>query len=373
MVQDVITFYSDEGYRESLKAACEAFRRGGLVVFPTETVYGVGARADIPAAVARLRRVKQRADEQPFTVHIGRRDDVDRFVPKVSAMARRLIRRGWPGPITILFPVDAIADAPIVKELGRGVARALYHEGLVGLRCPDDDRARDLLNEAGGPVVAASANVGGQPAPRNVAEALRTLEGKVDVVLDGGPTRLSVPSTIVQFNGTGYRVLRPGVYDETSLRRLTALNILLVCTGNTCRSPMAAAMCGQLLAERVGGQADALAALGVTVRSCGVFAAGGASASAEAVEVMQRRGLDLSGHRSQLLSAELVNQADHIFVMTQSHWDSVVRTVPSAKDRCRLLCDGEVDDPMGGSTERYAQCAAQLEAGLRERLKEVEI
>jgi protein-tyrosine phosphatase len=88
---------------------------------------------------------------------------------------------------------------------------------------------------------------------------------------------------------------------------------------------------------------------------------------------MQRRGLDLSGHRSQLLSVELVNQADHIFVMTQGHWDSVVRTVPSAKDRCRLLCDGEVDDPMGGSTERYAECAAQLEAGLRERLKEVEI
>ncbi len=373
MALDAITFYSGEGYERSLKTASEAFQRGGLVIFPTETVYGVGARADIPAAVARLREAKQRTDEQPFTVHIGRRDDVDRFVPKVSAMGRRLIRRGWPGPITILFPVDDAGDAPIVQELGAAAARAMYHEGFVGLRCPDDDRARELLNEAGGPVVAASANVAGQSAPRTVAEALRTLKGKVDVVLDGGPTRLSVPSTIVRLDGTGYRVLRSSVYDEASLRRLTALNILMVCTGNTCRSPMAAAMGGQLLAERVGGRADVLAARGVTIRSCGVFAAEGSPASAEAVEVMSRRGLDLSGHRSQPLTAELINQADYIFVMTQSHLDGVIRIVPSAQDRCRLLCDGEVDDPMGGSTERYAQCAVQLEAGLRERLKEVEI
>jgi protein-tyrosine phosphatase len=345
---------------------------GGLVVFPTETVYGVAARADRREALERLREVKGRPASKPFTVHVGRREEVDRYVPVVSGIGRRLIRRGWPGPLTILFPVDDETAAPIHAEIGAIATKGLYRDGWIGIRCPGDDRARDLLNGPGCPIVAASANAAGQPAPRNVAEALRDLDGQVDLVLDGGPTRLSVPSTIVRLSASGFEIVRKGIYDESSLRRMAMLTILFICTGNTCRSPMAAALCRKLLAERLGGP-DGVEARGIAVRSCGVFAVEGAPASPEAVAVMSQRGADLSRHRSAPLTADVVRQADHIFAMTQSHVQSVLSAVPSAADRCRRLCDEDVADPIGGSAETYARCADEIEAGLQARLKEVEL
>ena len=373
MGSDVINFMSDEGYWEVIHRAARVLASGGLVIFPTETVYGVGARADHPSAVERLRRVKKRHRDKPFTVHVGRRDEVDRYVPDVGGLGRRLLRRGWPGPLTVLFPVRDPRAAPIVREIDPAAAAALYHDGVIGLRCPDHPQTRDLLNEAGGPVVAASANVAGRPPPRDVAESLRDLNDRVDLALDGGPTRLSVPSTVVRLDGSGFEIVRAGAYDEAALRRMAAMNFLFVCTGNTCRSPMAAAMCERVLVDRQGGDTSALTAGEVSVKSCGVFAGSNSGASPEAMEVMSRRGADLSGHRTQPLTAELIRQADHIYVMTRKHLDRVVEMVPSATDRCHLLGDGDIHDPIGGSIDVYAECADRIEASLRARLKEVEI
>jgi protein-tyrosine phosphatase len=192
-------------------------------------------------------------------------------------------------------------------------------------------------------------------------------------VLDGGPTRLAAPSTIVRVNGAGWTIVREGVYDERALQRMVAVNVLLVCTGNTCRSPMAAALFEHALRDRLGGDAGALAENNITVTSAGVAAGSGARPSDHAIEVMAQRGIDVSGHRSRALSLELINRADYIFVMTQGHLDSVVQMAPSARERCRLLCDQDVEDPIGGSAEVYAACAGQLEAGVRARLNEVDL
>ncbi len=372
MGADVVTLFSEESYVDALRQAATVLADGGLVIFPTETVYGVAARADHREAIERLRRVKGRPKSQPFTVHVGRREEVDRYVPKVGGLGRRMIRRGWPGPLTILFPVEDETAAPIHDEIGAAATKGLYRDGLIGMRCPGDDRARDLLNGPGYPIVAASANAAGQPPPRNVAEALRDLAGQVDLVLDGGPTRLSVPSTIVRLDGSGFEIVRAGTYDEQSIRRMVRLTILFVCTGNTCRSPMAAALCRKMLADQFGGD-ERVQSRGIVIRSCGAFAVEGAPASPEAVEVMSQRGVDLSRHRSEPLTAEAIHQADYVFAMTQSHVHSVLSAVPSAGDRCRLLCDEDVADPIGGSAETYARCADEIEAGLRARLKEVEL
>jgi L-threonylcarbamoyladenylate synthase len=373
MASEIITFEQGDTYRDVVRRAAGVLFNRGLVVFPTDTVYGVAARGDDEEAVRRLRCVKHRTDDRPFTVHIGRREELARYIPAPGGVGRRLARKGWPGPLTLLFAVPDVGATAIAEELGRSVAARLYHDGVIGLRCPDEPRTRDLLNEVGVPVFAASANVANRPPPRTAQEALRDLDGQVDLVLDGGPTRWATPSTIVQVEGPRWRIIRQGVHDERALTRMASLNILFVCTGNTCRSPMAAGLFRRMLSERLGGGPGALETHAITVASAGVAAGTGSAASDLAGEVMAGRGIDLSAHRSQPLRVELINQADLIFVMTQGHFETVVQMSPPARKRCRLVCQQDVQDPLGGDRQRYEAVADQLETCLRALAEEIEL
>lgn len=354
-----------------LQEAAACLAAGGLVVFPTETVYGVGASAVHPAAVARLRAVKERADTKPFTVHIGSRSTVERFVPGLTGLGRRLTEKAWPGPLTLVFHVPNIEAAPIVREISLERAEAIYHNGTIGIRCPDDRVAADLLTETRVPVVAASANPGGEAAPVDADECLQSLDGRVDLVLDAGRTRYAKASTIVRVDPGGYEVLREGVLDERTIRRLVRMTFLLVCSGNTCRSPMAAGLLRKLLAEKLGCGENELDDRGYTVESAGTGAYPGAPPSAAAVRAVEVRGIDISGHRSQPLTPDLVGRADYIFAMTASHATMVASLRVHPGTPVRTIDEEDIDDPIGGSDEVYRQCADRLEKALRNRLKEI--
>lgn len=360
---------TDCGAQLSEAAACLA--AGGLVVFPTETVYGVGANAADPDAVARLRTVKQRADTKPFTVHIGSRSAVERFVPGLAGLGRRLTERAWPGPLTLVFHVPDIEAAPIVREVSVERAETMYHNGTIGIRYPDDRVAAEMLVEAQVPVVAASANPGGEAAPVDADECLQALGGLVDLVLDAGRTRYARPSTIVRVDDKGYQLLREGVLDERTIRRLAHVTFLLVCSGNTCRSPMAAGLLRRLLAEKIGCTENELEARGYTVESAGTGAFPGAPPSTAAVRALEGRGIDISAHRSQALTSDLVGRADYIFAMTGSHATMVASLRPGAGTQVRTIDEEDIDDPVGGSDEVYRQYADRLERALRNRLKEI--
>ena len=149
MPTEVLNLADESNYRDHVQRAAEILRNGGLVAFPTETVYGVGARADSPDAVAALRNAKGREETKPFTVHIARPDEAERFVPSMSSLARRLMRKAWPGPITLVFPVPDRSNVDFVKELGEERASLIYHDGYVGIRCPDDRFASDFSRRGG--------------------------------------------------------------------------------------------------------------------------------------------------------------------------------------------------------------------------------
>ena len=216
----IITSGDQNRYNSSLREAAAALRDGALVVFPTETVYGVAANTADAAALARLREVKGRGSEQAFTVHLPRRADARRYVGSPPPLARRLARKAWPGPLTLVCPVPSPEREEIAQITPPEQLPEIFHNGKVGLRCPAHVAATELLAEAGVPVVASSANRAGNPPPFDVQEALRDLNGVVEFAFDAGRTRHTSASTVVEIQDAGWTIRRAGVIDERTIRRM---------------------------------------------------------------------------------------------------------------------------------------------------------
>jgi tRNA threonylcarbamoyl adenosine modification protein (Sua5/YciO/YrdC/YwlC family) len=344
-----------------------ALRQGKLVGFATETVYGIAALATLEATMERLRELKSRP-HRPFSVHIGRPAEVKRYVASIPEDARRIIAKAWPGPVTLLLPVGGgLADESLRK---RGMYDVLCSDDLIGLRCPQGEVCEAMLAGVSDPIVAPSANPAGGASPKTADDVIACLDGQIDLLLDTGPTTYGGDSTILKFQRDGtWRIVREGVFDERTVRRLLRRSYIFVCTGNTCRSPLAAGIARQLLAEREGIPAKKLPDARIDVSSAGLWAMEGAKATPEAIEGAAALGADLSAHRSQPLSLELINSADVVFCMTQHHVEEVIRMAPHAADKVRRLDEqDDIPDPIGGGSETYRRTADTIACAMRRQL-----
>lgn len=185
-----------------LAEAARVLRAGGLVAFPTETFYGLGANALDPAAVERVFAAKGRPPDRPLLVLVDSPAMVEQVAAQVPPRARRLMARYWPGPLTLVLP--ARAELPVTLTAG---------SGTIGVRLSSHPVARGLVAAAGLPVTAPSANPHGGPSPRTAAEVLAGLGGRIELVLDGGPTPGGAPSTLLDLTGDRPRVLRVGAVE----------------------------------------------------------------------------------------------------------------------------------------------------------------
>lgn len=332
-------------------------RQGRLVGLPTESSYVAAAHGLMPEAVARLRAaVGGAAVDVAVSGEAAARD----WLPALGDAGRRLAGRVWPGPL-VLVSGEGVADG-LATRLPAAVRAGVMPDDRVRLRHSTHAALTHLLRRLPGPLVVAA-----MPADGGEAFTVRQMLEKdgrhLDLILDDGPGRYRQPATAVEVEGDRWAVAREGALSAGEIAARLARRIVFVCTGNTCRSPLAEAICKRRLADRLGCAVDELPARGYVVTSAGLAAAAGMPAAAEAVAVVRARGGDLERHRSQPLTPELARQADHLLVMTVGHARALAAAWPEEAARAELLSPAgeDVADPIGAPLEVYEACARELE------------
>jgi L-threonylcarbamoyladenylate synthase len=356
-----------------INEAVETIDSGGLVAFPTETVYGIACRVE-SNSLARLDNLKGRTADKFYTLHIGRKSGVGTYVPTIGLKTQKLIQNAWPGPLTIVFDLNKKDIDKQHKNLEEEIFRNLYKNHSIGIRCPDNTIAAMLLQRTSRPVVAPSANITDSPPAVDAGQVLDQLSGRIDLLLDAGPCKYKKSSTVVKMGKKGLEILRPGYYSKAELEVLSQVKFLFVCTGNTCRSPMAEGIFGKYLAEKLQCNVDELDKMGYRISSAGIIGSSDFPASAEAVTACAAMGVDIKAHRNKALSNELIEESDIVFAMEQIHRDRVIALEPKAANKCLLLAgDTEIPDPIGQPQEFYNNCANLIERAVQKRIGELEI
>ena len=369
----VIDVRRTDDLRDVIHRTVQALAEGRLVGFPTETVYGLAASALDTSAVNRLVEVKGRTANHPLALAVKSADEALDYVPDISPLGKRLARRCWPGPVTLVMG-DNHRDS-LVQQLPQKVRNYVVPRDTIGLRVPAHRLILEVLNLMAGPLILTSANPTGHTEAVTADEVVDYFGDRVELILDDGRSQFGQPSSVVRIDNNRVELLRPGVVSDNTLKRLSNFMVLMICTGNTCRSPMAELLLQKRLAIELDCDLESLHDRGVEIMSAGIAARSGGRPSPEAVGIMREYGLDLSSHMSQPMSERVVRHADLILTMTRSHRDMVLNQWPEAVSRTRLLCVDALDvsDPIGGSVDVYRSCANQIDDHLKEQVKRLDL
>lgn len=205
MTINTLIFTEDE---KDIKKAAEIIKNGGLVAFPTETVYGLGANAFCPEAVSDIFKAKGRPSDNPLIVHVSSKGMIDELVSEKTPVAEALIENFMPGPITVIMKKNSRVGDEVTAGLD-----------TVAVRFPKNETARALIEFSGVPIAAPSANLSGKPSPTEARHVIADMSGRVECIIAGGACEAGVESTVVDATGDVPVILRPGIITEIDIKR----------------------------------------------------------------------------------------------------------------------------------------------------------
>ena len=343
--------------RDEVHRIVERLAAGELIGLPTENSYVIAAQAARPAVVRRL----YSAAANELVLAIRSPDEALDYAPRVEELGERLFRRLWPGPVIIEAPVET-GDG-LTAALDASVREAVIRDEAIRLRVPGHDVVAAVQRLSASPLVFTSESAGFIPSP---SALLERYSGLSEVVIDDGPPLQPGRCTTVRLHEGGWGVLEPGLLDEGAIRERISFGVIFVCTGNTCRSPLAEAIFRKLLAERLHCPETELPSQGFFVGSAGLAASHGAPAAAESLAIASEFGLDLARHSSRPLTDDLLDRADYVFTMTGGHREAILSARPDLAGRVHLLSREGIDiaDPIGGGPAEYERCRAEIEREL---------
>jgi L-threonylcarbamoyladenylate synthase len=352
----------DQPDMKSLLLAANILKSGGVIIYPTDTLYGFGASIAEKEALSRIQHLKKRDKNKPFSLLISEREEAEKIIGKITPKERKIFDLLFPGKITLLIKTRKRILIPGLEKLDK-----------IGFRIPDSQLCRNLVKLSGTPISSSSVNISKRNNLGKIEDIRFEFGNKVDLILDGGPVKSLKGSSILDISVFPPVLVREGEVSKEELEKKLQLNIktntarkfiiTFICSGNICRSPMAEGMMRKKLDKEIFKKK-------VEINSAGTLNLPSTAASIETVTVASEHEIDLNNHLSRYVDPLIIDQTNLVFCMAENHYDYLRQKYPVHHDKIHLLKSYEnkkiveavsIADPIGKSEEFYRQIYDEIE------------
>ncbi|MCB0284051.1 MAG: threonylcarbamoyl-AMP synthase [Calditrichaeota bacterium] len=361
-----------------IKKAVECLKKGGVIVYPTDTLYGLGIDTYNRNAVNKLFLIKQRDMRRPVSLLV---DSIERIEEEfgLDEEVKSDLEKLLPGRITAVIKNKKQKKNPILEQ----IEKEGEYLPTVGVRIPDHPVSAAIAAEFKSPISSTSANISGMDNVFSIQNVIAQFSSELDFILDAGPIQESMGSTIIDFTSSPYLILRDGDFPKDELKEILGKDriyqqrkeyvITFVCSGNICRSPIAEAVLKKMLSKTK--YKDF-----IRVHSAGTLRMDSSPAHDFAVDISRENEVDLNDHLSKHINREIVKESSIIFCLAQNHYNYLVERYPTHRDKIFLLKQWKsnhqvsipsIADPIGHSYEFFKDTFSEIRAELKRILPSI--